>query len=97
MLAVGYRCNFCPAGLRILSTTGFRLGKCFRYTRLFSILEYNFCPIHFSVNLIAMFVSEIRETRCRYAGAISEISGHDSVVKEDTVEGNIIIAILKYH
>ena len=23
-----------------------------------------------------MFVSEIRETRCRYAGAMSEISGH---------------------
>ena len=53
VLAVCYRCNFCPLGLRILSTTGFRLGKCFRYARLFSILEYNFCPINFSVNLIA--------------------------------------------
>ena len=76
VLAVCYRCNFCPVGLRILSTTGFRLGKCFRYARLFSILEYNFCPIHFSVNLTVMYVSEKRETRCRYAGAMSEISDH---------------------
>ena len=46
-------------------------------TRLFSILEYNFFPIYFSVNLIAMFVSEMRETRCRYAGDMSDISGHE--------------------
>ena len=76
MLAVCYRCNFCPVGLRILSTSGFRLGKCFRYARLFSFLEFNFCPIHFSVNLIAICVSETRETRCCYVGAMSEISGH---------------------
>ena len=88
MLAVCYRCNFCPVGLRILSTTGFRLGKCFRYARLFSILEYNFCPIHFSVNLIAMFISEMRETpgRCRYAGAMSEISGHEQVMGDSIHE-----------
>ena len=70
MLAVCYRCNFCPVGLRILLTTGFRHGKCFRYAKLFSVIEYNFCPIHSPVNLIAIFVSEIRESRCRYAGFI---------------------------
>ena len=75
MIAVCYNWNFCLLGLRILSTTGFRHGNCFRYARLFSVLEYNFCPIHFSVNLIAMFVLEIRETRCRYAGATFEVSG----------------------
>ena len=70
------QCNFCPVGLRILPTTGFRIGKCFRYARLFSVLKYNFCPIHSSVNLIAMFVSEIRETHCRYPGSMSKISVH---------------------
>ena len=51
----------------------------------FSILEYNCCFIHFSVNLIAMFVAEMKETRCRYAGAMSEISGHDYNDIEDEV------------
>ena len=86
VLAVCYRCNFCPVGLRILSTTEFKLGKCFSYARLFSILKYNFCPIHFSLNLIAMFVSEMRETRCPYAGAMSEISGHASLFDQSITQ-----------
>ena len=81
VFAVCCGCNFCLVGLRILSTTEFRLGKRFRYARLFSTLEYNFCPVDLSVNLVAMFLSEKRETRCRYAGATSEISGHGRVRK----------------
>ena len=62
--------------LRILSTGGCKGGKFYRYARTFSVLKYNFRSIHFFVNQIAMFVSEIWESRCRYAGSASAISGH---------------------
>ena len=47
-----------------------QVGENFFYSR------YNFRSLHFFINQIAKFVSKIWESRFRYAGALSAISGH---------------------
>ena len=74
---VWFRNDFHTVGLRILSPTRFRLGNRCRYARSYSILKFNFYSIHSFVNLIAMFCFSNVESRCRYAGVASAISGHD--------------------
>ena len=76
LLMVWFRNDFHTAGLRILSPNRFRLGNRCRYARSYSILKFNFYSIHSFVNLIAMFCFTNVESRYRYAGAASVISGH---------------------
>ena len=50
------------------------------YTRTLEVIissNIRFCLTHFFITVIAMFVLEIRDSRCRSAGAMSGILGHE--------------------
>ena len=68
---------FYIVGLKMFSSGRFNLETYSGTLEVIISSNISFHLIHFFMNVIAMFVSEIRDSRCRSTGVKSGISGHD--------------------